>query len=57
MAFRDLGENTIRKVGETFEVTEERLAEINGTKYGVLATPVAEAKRPVARRSRKSKEQ
>lgn len=38
--FRDLKEGVVRDAGATFEVTEERLGEINSTRYGVLVEVV-----------------
>lgn len=38
--FRDLKANVLRSPGERFEVTDERFAEINGTKYGIFAKAV-----------------
>lgn len=52
-SFRDAETGLLRSVGDTFEVTQERLGEINGTKYGTLAEAVPE-KRPV-RRGRKAR--
>jgi hypothetical protein len=40
--FKDKVEGVIRKKGDTFTVSEERLKEINSTKFGVLAEAVAE---------------
>lgn len=41
-AFLDTETGELRAEGETFEVTPERLAAINSTKYGQLAVPVVE---------------
>lgn len=41
--FRDLEAGVVRKVGDTFEATPERLEAINGTKYGTLAEPVPDS--------------
>lgn len=38
--FRDLEAGVVRRVGDAFEVTPERLEAINGTKYGALAKAV-----------------
>ena len=50
--FRDLEAGVTRDAGEEFECTEKRLAEINSTKWGVLA----EAKAPARRRAAKKAE-
>lgn len=50
--FRDLVEGVTRSEGDEFECTEKRLAEINSTKWGVLA----EAKAPARRRAAKKAE-
>lgn len=63
--FRDLKEGVLRDAGTTFEVTEERLGEINSTRYGVLvevveepvAAEVTEAPQPKRRGRRSTKEQ
>lgn len=34
--YRDLKENRVREVGDEFDETPERVAEINGNGYGVL---------------------
>lgn len=54
-AFRDMEAGVLRGVGDVFDVTQERLDAINGTKYGKLAEEVAEAPRATARRGRKAK--
>lgn len=48
--FRDLEAGTLRKVGERFEVTPERLEKINGTRYGQLV-------REVKTRAKRAKEE
>lgn len=49
--FKDLEAKTLRKAGETFEVTEERFKALNATRYGTLATEVKEApKKPKTKR-------
>ena len=40
--FRDLESNVFRKVGETFEATEERYQAINTAGYGQLVEKVEE---------------
>ena len=40
--FIDIKEGVTRKKGDIFDVTEERFEEINGTKYGILATNLEE---------------
>lgn len=42
--FMDLTEGRFRKSGERFDVTAERLAEINATKYGQLVREVRRRK-------------
>jgi hypothetical protein len=62
-AFLDLDTKETRAVGERFEVTPERLSEINSTRYGQLVSEVAEVPssgvsgidKPRARRGRKPK--
>ena len=39
-AFRDLQARTWRNVGDTWEATPTRLAEINRTRYGVMAEEI-----------------
>jgi hypothetical protein len=41
--FRDNKSRVMRNIGDEFEVTPERLAEINGTKYGILVEEVNES--------------
>ena len=61
--FLDLRTKETRTKGERFEVTPERLSEINSTRYGQLAVEVAEVPssgvpgidKPRARRGRKPK--
>lgn len=43
--FMDLEAKAMRKAGERFEVTPERLRAINGTKYGQLAREVRTRRR------------
>lgn len=53
--FRDLKSGKSLKAGDSFEATPQRLAEINGTKYGKLAQAVERPKpteRPRARRAK-----
>lgn len=38
--FKDLKENKFRKANEIFEATEDRIEEINSTKYGALVEVV-----------------
>lgn len=40
--FLDIETGDVRKVGERFEVTAERLSAINGTRYGQLVQVVEE---------------
>lgn len=40
--FVDKREGVTRNLGDTFTLSEERLKEINSTKFGVLAVPAAE---------------
>jgi len=48
--FMDKEAKTLRKAGETFDVTEERFRAINATRYGTLAVEVKEApKKPKAK--------
>lgn len=54
--FMDLATGEVKNVGDKFEVTEERLAEINGTKYGKLVEPAVEEKPKRTRRARTVKE-
>lgn len=55
--FRDLKEGTVREAGDTFEVSVDRFAQINGTKYGKLveAKPEEVAEQP--KRQRRSRKQ
>jgi len=48
-AFRDFTHG-MREEGERFEVTEERFAQINGTRYGQLVKAVDAVERPKRRR-------
>lgn len=41
--FKDLEAKRIREAGEVFEVSEERLAKLNGTRYGEIVRPVEDA--------------
>lgn len=50
--FKDKIEGVIRKKGDTFTVAEERLEEINSTKFGVLAVAEGAAK-PRAKKPKK----
>lgn len=47
----DLEAKTLRKAGETFDVTEERFRAINATRYGTLAVEVKEAPKKPKRKS------
>lgn len=40
VAFRDLDAGVLREAGDRFEVSPDRLASINSTKYGELAREV-----------------
>jgi hypothetical protein len=51
--FRDLKAGQMREVGETFDTTEERIAEINGAGYGTLVETVREAPKPRRRTTKK----
>lgn len=51
--FRDLKARQMREVGETFETTEERMAEINGAGYGTLVEAVPDQPRPRRRTTKK----
>lgn len=55
--FRDLKSNVFREVGDTFEVDQERLDEINSAPYGelveVVASPVAKTSQGASTRSRR----
>lgn len=42
--FVDKVEGVTRKIGDAFDVSEERLEEINSTKFGVLAVAKEAAK-------------
>lgn len=53
--FYDTKERTFRKAGDRFEVTEERLAAINGTKYGQLVREVEAKPEAKPRRTRAKK--
>ena len=44
--FLDLKEGIVREGGEQFDVTAERLAEINSTRYGLLAKKVMAKRKP-----------
>lgn len=62
--FRDLETGEMREEGTEFEVSAERLAEINGTEYGLLAlaiedaeTPKGEPERPKRGRRTKAEEE
>lgn len=48
--FKDIDAGVLREVGDRFEVTKERLEAINGTKYGTLATEVAEPQNEAPKR-------
>lgn len=54
--FYDKKEGVTRNPGDSFTVSAERLKEINGTKFGVLAEAVAEeAAKPTTKKSTKKK--
>lgn len=48
--FLDASAGKRRSAGEVFEATAERLAQINGTRYGMLAEPIEEPKATRTRR-------
>lgn len=48
--FLDLKEGIVREVGEQFDATAERLAEINSTRYGLLAKKVRAERKPRQRK-------
>lgn len=59
VSFRDSEAGVLREAGERFEVSPERLEQINATKYGTLAEEVSETapEKPVRRaRGRKPKQ-
>lgn len=49
--FMDKEAKTLRKAGETFDVTEERFKALNATRYGTLAVEVKEAPKKPKRKS------
>lgn len=51
--FRDIKAGQMREVGETFDTTEKRIAEINGAGYGTLVEAVREAPKPRRRTTKK----
>lgn len=51
--FRDLKAGQMREVGETFDTTDERVAEINKAGYGTLVEAVREAPKPRRRTTKK----
>jgi hypothetical protein len=61
VGFRDLDAGILRDAGDRFEVSPERFAALNGTKYGKLVSEVVsevlrDAEKPARRtRTRKAK--
>ena len=59
--FRDLKAGTLREEGSVFEVDDERLDELNSTRYGILVSvveqeaPVVEAEKPRRKRATRRK--
>lgn len=51
--FVDKVEGVTRKIGDAFTVSEERLKEINSTKFGVLAVAEETAKPKTSRKPKK----
>lgn len=54
--FRDAETKKMHEAGDRFEVSPERFAAINGTKYGVLVVEVPEKKPARRGRPRKAAE-
>lgn len=48
--FLDISADTMREVGEQFEVTAERFNEINSTRYGQLVKKVQAPRKPKAKK-------
>lgn len=44
--FRDIKAKKIRKSGDTFSATPERVEELNSTRYGKLVKVIADTEKP-----------
>jgi len=44
--FRDIKAKKIRKAGDTFSTTPERVEELNSTRYGKLVEVIADTEKP-----------
>lgn len=44
--FRDIKAKKIRKSGDTFSTTPERVEELNSTRYGELVKVIADTEKP-----------